>query len=47
MRSGSPSGKRAVPSGAPHAKWSNEQLRTLHRVPGSAFEAVDGTKLRP
>ena len=34
-------------SGAPHAKWSNEQLRTLHRVPGSAFEVVDGTKLKP
>lgn len=34
-------------SGAPHARWSNEQLRTLHRVPGSAFEVVDGTKLRP
>ena len=34
-------------SGAPHPKWSNEQLRTLHRVPGSAFEVVDGTKLKP
>jgi len=32
--------------GAPHPKWSNEQLHTLHRVPGSAFEVVDGTKLR-
>ena len=34
-------------SGAPHAKWSNDQLHTLHRVPGSAFEVVDGTKLKP
>ena len=33
-------------SGAPHPKWSNDQLHTLHRVPGSAFEVVDGTKLR-
>jgi len=34
-------------SGAPHAKWSNMELHTLHRVPGSAFEVVDGTSLRP
>jgi hypothetical protein len=34
-------------SGAPHPKWSNEQLHTLHRVPGSAFEAVDVSSLRP
>jgi len=34
-------------SGAPHPRWSNDQLHTLHRVPGSAFEVVDGTKLRP
>ena len=33
-------------SGAPSSKWSNDQLHTLHRVPGSAFEVVDGTKLR-
>jgi hypothetical protein len=33
-------------SGAPHPKWSNDQLHTLHRVPGSAFEVVDGTILR-
>jgi len=33
-------------SGAPHPKWSNDQLHTLHRVPGSAFEVVDGTLLR-
>jgi hypothetical protein len=30
-------------SGAPHPKWSNDQLHTLHRVPGSAFEVVDTT----
>jgi hypothetical protein len=34
-------------SGAPHPKWSNDELHTLHRVPGSAFEVVDGTRLRP
>jgi hypothetical protein len=34
-------------SGAPHPKWSNDQLHTLHRVPGSAFEVVDATSLRP
>ena len=28
-------------SGAPHPRWSNEQLHTLHRVPGSAFEVVE------
>ena len=33
-------------SGAPNPKWSNDQLHTLGRVPGSAFEVVDGTKLR-
>ena len=33
-------------SGAPSPKWSNDQLHTLGRVPGSAFEVVDGTKLR-
>ena len=33
-------------SGAPHPKWSNDQLHTLHRVPGSAFEVVDASKLR-
>jgi hypothetical protein len=27
-------------SGAPDNRWSNEQLHTLHRVPGSAFEVV-------
>jgi hypothetical protein len=33
-------------SGAPHPKWSNDQLHTLGRVPGSAFEVVDASKLR-
>jgi hypothetical protein len=32
-------------SGALHPKWSNEQLHTLHRVPGSAFEVVDTSRL--
>jgi hypothetical protein len=34
-------------SGAPDPRWSNDQLHTLHRVPGSAFEVVDTTSLRP
>ena len=34
-------------SGVPHAKWSNDQLHTLHRVPGSAFEVVDTSVLEP
>ncbi len=33
-------------SGAPSPRWSNDQLHTLHRVPGSAFEVVDASKLR-
>ncbi|MEA2418801.1 MAG: hypothetical protein QOE60_1007 [Thermoleophilaceae bacterium] len=28
-------------SGAPDPRWSNDQLHTLHQVPGSAFEVVD------
>src|SRR5215207_83741 len=28
-------------SGAPDPRWSNDQLHTLHRVRGSAFEVVD------
>ena len=32
-------------SGAPHPRWSNDQLHTLHRVPGSAFEVVDVSSL--
>jgi hypothetical protein len=34
-------------SGAPDSRWSNDDLHTLHRVPGSAFEVVDTSKLRP
>jgi hypothetical protein len=34
-------------SGAPDARWSNDQLHTLHAVPGSAFEVVDTSSLRP
>ena len=34
-------------SGAPHPSWSNEQLHALHRVPGSAFEVVDASRLPP
>ncbi|HUQ21545.1 MAG TPA: hypothetical protein VM049_00865 [Gaiellaceae bacterium] len=33
-------------SGAPSPKWSNDQLHTLHSVPGSAFEVVDASRLR-
>jgi hypothetical protein len=33
-------------SGAPDPRWSNDQLHTLHRVPGSAFEVVDTAVLR-
>ena len=33
-------------SGAPDPRWSNEQLHTLHNVPGSAFEVVDTSRLR-
>jgi hypothetical protein len=34
-------------TGAPDPRWSNDQLHTLHRVPGSAFEVVDTSTLRP
>jgi hypothetical protein len=33
-------------SGAPDPRWSNDQLHTLHRVPGSAFEVVTTASLR-
>jgi len=33
-------------SGAPDPRWSNDQLHTLHRVAGSAFEVVDTSRLR-
>ena len=34
-------------TGAPDRRWSNDQLHTLGRVPGSAFEVVDTSTLRP
>ena len=35
-------------TGAPDPRWSNDQLHTLHRVPGSAFEVVKtGASGRP
>jgi hypothetical protein len=34
-------------TGEPSARWSNDDLHTLGRVPGSAFEVVDTSKLRP
>jgi hypothetical protein len=34
-------------SGAPNKGWSNDQLHTLGRVKGSAFEVVDTSTLRP
>ena len=32
-------------SGTPDRRWDNDQLHTLHRVPGRAFEAVDTSRL--
>ena len=32
-------------SGAPNRGWDNDDLHSLHRVPGSAFEVVDTSKL--
>jgi hypothetical protein len=34
-------------SGVPSAAWTNDDLHTLHRVPGSAFEVVDPAAIRP
>ena len=34
-------------SGVPDPRWSNDELHTLHRVPGSAFEVVDPAAIRP
>jgi hypothetical protein len=34
-------------SGAPDPRWSNDDLHTLGRVPGSAFEVVDTSSVRP
>ena len=33
-------------SGAPHPRWSNDQLQTLHRVKGSDFVVVDTSRVR-
>ena len=40
-------GSNWVVTGAPDPRWSNEQLDTLHRVKGSAFDVVDTSSLRP
>jgi hypothetical protein len=32
-------------SGAPDERWNNDVLHELHRIPGSAFEAVDASAL--
>ena len=32
-------------SGAPNSGWDNDDLHALHRVPGSAFEVVDSSRL--
>jgi hypothetical protein len=34
-------------SGEPNSHWSNDDLHTLGRVPGSAFQVVDTSSLRP
>jgi hypothetical protein len=34
-------------TGAPDSRWSNDDLHALHNVPGSAFEVVDTSSLRP
>jgi hypothetical protein len=34
-------------SGAPDPRWDNNDLHTLRDVPGSAFEVVDGSSLKP
>lgn len=33
-------------SGAPDDRWSNDVLRELKGIPGSAFEAVDASSMR-
>jgi hypothetical protein len=33
-------------SGAPNKGWDNDDLHSLHQVPGSAFEVVDTSKLK-
>jgi hypothetical protein len=34
-------------TGEPNSHWSNDDLHQLGRVPGSAFEVVDTSSLRP
>jgi len=34
-------------SGAPDARWSNDDLHTLGRVKGSDFEVVDPASIHP
>jgi len=34
-------------TGEPNSHWSNDDLHTLGRVPGSAFEVVDTSSVRP
>ena len=34
-------------TGAPDARWSNDQLHTLHQVHGSDFEVVDPAAIHP
>jgi hypothetical protein len=33
-------------SGAPDARWSNEDLEQIKRVPGSAFEVVQSGRIK-
>ena len=32
-------------SGIPSRRWNNDDLHSLHRLPGSAWEVVDSTRL--
>lgn len=32
-------------SGSPHPGWDNDDLHSLHDVPGRAFEVVDSSRL--
>ena len=34
-------------SGAPNRGWNNDDLHSLHGVPGSAFEVVDTSRCPP
>ena len=34
-------------TGEPNPQWKNDDLHTLGRVPGSAFEVVDTSSLHP